>query len=223
MWRLNRIIAENLCAFKELDYTLKQGVTTLVFGENADNESQRSNGSGKSALLESIAIGITGSPLRKIRSEEIINDSADECFVSLEFTNTSSSEVFTIERNLYRKGASVVKCSDGVQHSVDAYNKHILEKIGITREELFNNFLLSKHKYEEFLSVSDKQKKEIINRFSNGIVVDDAIAKIEEDIEPINSELHSVELEFAGIEGRIEMLIEQIETEESSKDRKSVV
>ncbi len=221
MWRLNRIIAKNLCAFKELDYTLKQGVTTLVFGENADNESQRSNGSGKSALLESIAIGITGSPLRKIRSEEIINDSADECYVMLEFTNTSSSEVFTIERNLYRKGASVVKCSDGVQHSVDAYNKHILEKIGITREELFNNFLLSKHKYEEFLSVSDKQKKEIINRFSNGIVVDEAIAKIEVDIEPINNELHSVELEFAGIEGRIEMLIEQIETEESSKEQKA--
>ncbi len=231
MWRLNRIKAENLCAFRELDYTLQQGVTTLVFGDNRDNESQRSNGSGKSALIEAIAIGLTGSPLRKIKNEEIINDAADECYVSLELTNNSSTEVFVIERNLFRKGASVVKCTiyrdgeqvftdEAVQHSVDAYNKYILEKIGITREELFNNFLLSKYKYEEFLSASDKQKKEIINRFSNGIVVDDAIAKIEEDIEPISEQLREYELEFAGIEGRIEMLSEQITQEEEAKKQK---
>lgn len=196
MWKLNRITTQNLCAFKELDYTLTQGVTTLIFGDNRDNESQRSNGSGKSALLECIAIGITGSPLRKIKNEEIINDVADECYVSLEFANSSSNEVFTIERSLYRKGASGVRCvierdgktvttDEAVQHSVDAYNKYILEKLGITRDELFNNFILSKHRYEDFLSSSDKEKKEIINRFSNGIVVDEAIAKITEDIAPL--------------------------------------
>ena len=36
MWKLNDIHVENLCAFKELDYTLEQGVTTLVFGNNLD-------------------------------------------------------------------------------------------------------------------------------------------------------------------------------------------
>ena len=232
MWKLNRIVAENICAFKELDYTLTQGVTTLIFGDNRDNESQRSNGSGKSALLESIAIGMTGSPLRKIRNEEIINDSADGCYVRLELVNSSCDETFTIERNIYRKGASLVRCTikrdgtevetdEAVHHSVDGYNKYILEKIGITREELFNNFLLSKHKYEEFLSASDKQKKEIINRFSNGIVVDDAMAKIGCDVEPIGEELRCAELEFASIDGRIEMLSEQIETETNSKEERA--
>ena len=232
MWKLNRITAQNLCAFKELDYTLTQGVTTLIFGDNRDNESQRSNGSGKSALLECIAIGITGSPLRKIKNEEIINDAADECYVSLEFANSSSSEVFTIERSLYRKGASGVRCvierdgkivttDEAVQHSVDAYNKYILEKLGITRDELFNNFILSKHRYEDFLSSSDKEKKEIINRFSNGIVVDEAIAKITEDIAPIEKDLHEVDLELAGVDGRIKMLVEQIEQEENSKEERA--
>lgn len=232
MWKLNRITAQNLCAFKELDYTLTQGVTTLIFGDNRDNESQRSNGSGKSALLECIAIGITGSPLRKIKNEEIVNDAADECYVSLEFSNSSSSEVFTIERSIYRKGASGVRCvierdgkivttDEAVQHSVDAYNKYILEKLGITRDELFNNFILSKHRYEDFLSSSDKEKKEIINRFSNGIVVDEAIAKIAEDIAPIEKELHEVDLELAGVDGRIKMLVEQIEKEENSKEERA--
>lgn len=232
MWKLNRITAQNLCAFKELDYTLTQGVTTLIFGDNRDNESQRSNGSGKSALLECIAIGITGSPLRKIKNEEIINDAADECYVSLEFSNNSCDEVFTIERSLYRKGASGVRCvierdgktvntDEAIQHSVDGYNKYILEKLGITRDELFNNFILSKHRYEDFLSSSDKEKKEIINRFSNGIVVDEAIVKITEDIAPIEKELHEVDLELAGVDGRIRMLVEQIEQEENSKEERA--
>ena len=51
MWRLNKIEARNLCTFRQMEYTLSQGVTTLVFGDNRDNESQRSNGSGKSALI----------------------------------------------------------------------------------------------------------------------------------------------------------------------------
>lgn len=52
MWKLNDIHVENLCAFKELDYTLEQGVTTLVFGNNLDNDSQKSNGSENQPLLK---------------------------------------------------------------------------------------------------------------------------------------------------------------------------
>lgn len=229
MWRLRRIIAQNLCVFRELDYHLGQGVTTLVFGNNHDNESQRSNGSGKSALLEAIAVGITGSPMRKVKNEEIIRDDADESWVCLTFDNDASDEVFTVERQLSRKGASVVTChieragqavetDEAVQPSVDAYNKYILEKLGITREELYNNFLLSRYKYSDFLSSSDKDKKEIINRFSNANLVDQAIECLETDCTPIEKAVRDTELELAGIDGRIGMLQEQIGAEEKNRE-----
>lgn len=224
MWKLKSIEAENLCAFRSLAYTLQQGVTTLIFGNNKDNDSQQSNGAGKSALLECIAVGLTGSPLRKIRTEEIINDAAEQCRIILHLANDASNEELIIARSTPRKGASTVACKlyrggelvttdEAVQHSVDAYNKYILEKLGITREELLNNFILSKYRYEDFLSSSDKEKKEIINRFSNGILVDEAIARVEEDIEPLSSEQQKIDLELAGIDGRIEMLQEQIAKE----------
>ncbi|MBR5770617.1 MAG: SMC family ATPase [Alistipes sp.] len=224
MWKLKSIEAENLCAFRSLAYTLQQGVTTLIFGNNKDNDSQQSNGAGKSALLECIAVGLTGSPLRKIRTEEIINDAAEQCRIILHLANDASNEELIIARSIPRKGASTVACKlyrggelvttdEAVQHSVDAYNKYILEKLGITRDELLNNFILSKYRYEDFLSSSDKEKKEIINRFSNGILVDEAIARVEEDIEPLSSEQQKIDLELAGIDGRIEMLQEQIAKE----------
>ena len=224
MWKLKSIEAENLCAFRSLAYTLQQGVTTLIFGNNKDNDSQQSNGAGKSALLECIAVGLTGSPLRKIRTEEIINDAAEQCRITLHLANDASNEELIIARSIPRKGASTVACKlyrggelvttdEAVQHSVDAYNKYILEKLGITRDELLNNFILSKYRYEDFLSSSDKEKKEIINRFSNGILVDEAIARVEEDIEPLSSEQQKIDLELAGIDGRVEMLQEQIAKE----------
>ena len=231
MWKLKSIEAENLCAFRSLAYTLQQGVTTLIFGNNKDNDSQQSNGAGKSALLECIAVGLTGSPLRKIRTEEIINDAAEQCHIILHLTNDASNEELIIARSIPRKGASTVACKlyrggelvttdEAVQHSVDAYNKYILEKLGITREELLNNFILSKYRYEDFLSSSDKEKKEIINRFSNGILVDEAIARVEEDIEPLSSEQQKIDLELAGIDGRIEMLQEQIEKEVAADEER---
>ena len=227
MWKLKTIEAENLCAFRSLSYMLRQGVTTLIFGDNRDNESQQSNGAGKSALLECIAVGITGSPLRKIRSEEIINDAAEECRIALRFINDSAAEELLVNRRIPRKGASSVSCTlyrggkqvvtdEAVQPSVDAYNRYILDKLGITRDELLNNFILSKYRYEDFLSSSDKEKKEVINRFSNGILVDEAIAKVEEDIVPLSEKKRQVELELAGLDGRIGMLQEQIRKEEEA-------
>lgn len=227
MWKLNDIYAENICSFSNLHYVLNQGVTTLVFGNNQDNDSQRSNGSGKSALIESIAIGITGAPLRKVKNDEIINDEADECSIHLQFFNETSDEVFTILRRILRKGGSMVECrierggkmvttDEAVCTSIDAYNKYILEKLGITKDELYNNFLLSRHKYQDFLSSSDKDKKEIINRFSNAGLVDVAIEKILEDKNPVEEALRQAELDVAGLDGRVEMLTEQIQKEEDS-------
>ena len=232
MWKLNKITAENICSFSNLHYVLDQGVTTLVFGNNLDNDSQGSNGSGKSALIECIATGITGSPLRKVKNEEIINDAADACSIQLEFFNDTSDEVFTILRRILRKGGSTVEClieregkavttDEAVCPGIDAYNKYILEKLGITKDELYNNYLLCRHKYQDFLSSSDKDKKEIINRFSNASLVDVAMEKVLEDKKPVDEALHKAELEVAGLDGRIEMLAEQILKEEDSAQEKA--
>ena len=92
MWKLIKISAKNLCAFKQLDYEIQQKRTTLIFGNNLDNDSQASNGSGKSALIEAIAIALTGSPLRKVNTDEIINDSEDTSIVSAVLTNDTSNQ-----------------------------------------------------------------------------------------------------------------------------------
>lgn len=223
MWTLIQVYAKNLCAFKLLDYKLLQKHTTLIFGNNMDNDSQGSNGSGKSAMLEAIAIGITGETLRKIKMDEIINDAENEAIVSLLLLNTATGQRLTIQRIISRKAAQVIKvfvCANETednevcieQASVADYNKFILETLGLTKEDIFSNFILSKHKYLSFLSSSDREKKEIINRFSNGVIVDESIIALQEDMVPIQELLKQAELSVANHTGRVETLQEQINT-----------
>lgn len=234
MWKLNKVFAQNLCAFQQLDYTLLQGHTTLIFGNNMDNDSQGSNGSGKSAMLEAIAIGLTGETLRKIKMEEIINDAADAACIRLVLHNDSTNECMEITRELSRKSAQVIKISMGTkdsgltnveQASVADYNKFILETIGLSKDDIFANFVLSKHKYLSFLSSSDRDKKEIINRFSNGVMVDESIAVLQNDMVPIQKTLQEAETNVAVLNGKVDTLQEQINnaiTESTEQSQKKI-
>lgn len=222
MWHLTSISAKNLCSFLELSYAPKRGAVTLIFGNNLDSDSQNSNGSGKSALIEAIAIGLTGEPLRKVNIDEIINDSQNEAVVALGLSNDVLGKQMTIKRCLSRKQPQLIQIVNQTgpydtdteeihQASVADYNKYILDQLGLTKEDIFANFILTARKYKSFLSSSDKEKKEIINRFSNGVLVDESIEKLREDMEPVRKEMDAADKEVATCTGRVEALANEIE------------
>lgn len=222
MWHLKSIHAKNLCSFLELDYAPKQGAATLIFGNNLDSDSQNSNGSGKSALIEAIAIGLTGEPLRKVNADEIINDTKDEATIGIVLINDVLGEQITVNRRLSRKQPQqiqIIKQSGPYddeteeisQATVADYNKYILDQIGLSKDDIFGNFILTARKYKSFLASSDKEKKELINRFSNGVLVDQSIEELHADMEPIEAELKEAEKEVATCTGRVEALGTEIE------------
>lgn len=224
MWRINKIQIKNICTLKDIEYFFNQGVTTLVFGHNLDNEGQKNNGSGKSALTEAIVFGLTGSPLRQVKNDELINNDEKNAYIKITLDNTSINTELEIERTIYKKGSpdivvtmyrdgKIVDDGSTIKSGVDEYNKYILELLGLTKEDIYNSYVLSKHKYQDFLSASDKDKKEIINRFSNGNLVDQSILAVQNDKRPLEDELNKSKLELSNNDGRISAIEEQIETE----------
>ena len=219
MWQLIELKATNICAFEHLEYRPIQNQATLVFGNNLDNDSQNSNGSGKSALIEALAIGILGEPLRKVNADEIINDRFDEATVSMSLFNQTTKETLTVNRKLSRKAAQDIQITSTIEESTEEvkqasvadYNKYVLERIGLSKEDILHNFILTARKYQSFLSSSDKDKKEIINRFSNGVMVDESIEALHADMVPLQHSLQEAENNVAKCTGRVLALAEEID------------
>ena len=221
MWQLINIKATNLCAFRTLDYTLQQDVTTLVFGHNMDNDSQGSNGAGKSAIIEAIAVGLTGEPLRKVKAEEIIRDDAEEAQIELTLQN-HNSKIFKLLRCFSRRSPQEISVTMDkevvTQASVADYNKYILDTIGLTKEDIYSNFILSKHRYNSFLSSSDRDKKELINRFSNGALVDESLKYLQADIDDVKKQYNKAETDASYANGVVATICKQIETIETKEE-----
>ena len=220
MWKLQNIKATNICAFEEFEYSPLQDHATLIFGNNMDDESQNSNGSGKSALIEAVAIAITGETLRKVNMDEIINDAHDTATVSALFVNDEEYITMLVERTLSRKKPQefVITTEDPhfgtekiVKATVNDYNKYVLDMLGISKDDVFSNYILTARKYRSFLSSSDRDKKEIINRFSNGVIVDESIEALHEDMEPIQKEQLEAEKKVSECNGRVSALASEIE------------
>ena len=221
MWILTKVQAKNLCAFKDMEFSPAQQHTTLIFGHNMDDDSQQSNGSGKSALLEAIAIAITGETMRDAKMDEIINDAEDSASIEVMLYNDELHRTLEVKRNIFRKKPQEVIVNMYVGEaeqqpvtmpSVTEYNKYILDQLGLSRDDIYANFILTEGKYSSFLSAPDRMKKEIINRFSNGIMVDESIAALEEDMIPVEDDLKKFETNVATCTGRVEALQEQINT-----------
>lgn len=218
MWTLHTIKATNICAFEHFEYSPLQDQATLIFGNNMDDDSQNSNGSGKSALIEAIAIALTGETLRKVNMDEIINDAYDTAEIFAKLVNTEAEIAVRINRKLSRKKPqeiSIVMDNCGEleeikQATVSDYNDYILNLIGLTKDDIFSNFILTAKKYRSFLSSSDREKKEIINRFSNGVIVDESIAALNEDMAPVQKEQNEAEKKVAECRGRVEALVGEI-------------
>lgn len=223
MWKLTKIEINNIVSFQEAVFEVKQGVATLIFGRNEDNSAQPNNGSGKSSLIEAISFALTGEPLRKVKSvEEIINDMADSASVEIVLVNDFNHTTFTISRTISRRAAQIIEChkydhmnleielDKTVQPSVADYNRFILDEIGLTKEEIYNNFILCDNRYESFFDCSDKSKKEIINRFSNGLLVDAGMARILVDKMPLEDELAAAQSEVININGSISAIEQEL-------------
>lgn len=223
MWKLSEIHIENIISFKEASYVFNQGVATLIFGKNEDNASQPCNGSGKSSFIEAISIALTGEQLRKVKSiEEVINDEADDAYISLRLSNDYDGTQMTINRRISRNAPQCIQIirqtgpydtdtEEVIQPTVADYNRYILDAIGLSKDDIYNNFILCDNKYEGFFDCSDKSKKEIINRFSNGIIIDESIARVQADMVPISEKLNEANSNVISIKGSISAIEHELD------------
>lgn len=230
MWKIEHIECENFISFQKAELDIPQNVCTLIYGLNNDNMQQRNNGTGKSSIIEAIAFALTGEPLRSVdKVEEIINDNADTANVYMELTNDYDKTLFTIERIISRKMPQSIECHKYDEHdneieqnrtsqpTVLDYNRYILEEIGLSKDDIYSNFILSNSKYKSFFDASDKVKKAMINRFSGADKIDEVIEVLHKDRVPAEEALSKAKDHKIAVEAKLEVVDGQLADVDNKK------
>jgi DNA repair exonuclease SbcCD ATPase subunit len=159
MWRVDRVEAEDFQSFKivDVDLTAYDGVTLIV----GDRGAGRSNGSGKSGLLEIITWTLHGKTCRKISSvDRVIRRGTDRCLGRVHLTVDGREVV--VERIRSKTGSKLRVAGVDGETSLDGLQRSIDSLVGdydtFTMTSMFSGALSS------FCRLPDGARKELLER-----------------------------------------------------------
>jgi len=218
-----KITAKNFLSFRELEYSF-EGKPYLIQGENLTDDSQKSNGSGKSALKAIMEVCLYGKTSRNVKDIDLILWGESYSEVSLSINCPLRKETMRIVREFRLKDSSKLKLfvnDKSVTFStVLSGNKEILDWMGIVKEDIQNYFIIDKYRYRPFFTSSNRENSELIGRFSNANIIKGIDKSIEETItEKLDPEWRNIELIISKGLGTKEAYEEEL-SKEINKDLK---
>lgn len=210
---------KNFISFKDQYFEFNNGMTTCIMGNNLTDSSQKSNGSGKSALQNAVEFVYRGDFSRKVNKASLIRRGESSLEVEHCAFNNVRSEYLIIHRMLPKKGSEKVSMylsadleefeKDRDKFKIDLpstleSNKWLEGYIGISREDMSNYFFPNELTYKSFFDNSDTKNKELISRFSNAGIVDRAFEVVESKVKEIDEELAAKEREIISLESKVD-------------------
>ena len=215
-----QLIVKNFLSFKELSYNFVDK-PVLIQGENLTDDSQESNGSGKSAIQAAIEYALFKTTSRKVLDADLINYEEDECEITLLIECGIRKETLVIERKIKSKGSSQINLftlKNGAKQLVEVANvndanNYIIDWIGISKEDLQNYFILNKERYKSFFSSSNREKIEMINRFSNAKLIEGTEKFVEDDLTAIQGQTRLKEMSKVHTISTIKVINQTIKSE----------
>tara|TARA_R110000744_G_scaffold19900_5_gene52314 strand:+ start:5145 stop:7295 length:2151 start_codon:yes stop_codon:yes gene_type:complete len=220
--KLEKLIAKDFLTYQNLEYDFVNR-PLLIQGRNLTDEGQASNGSGKSGLQTMIEFCITASNSRGVRDNELISYGEKESDVQLIASCDVRKERIHISWIIKLKGSNkltIVKQKyNGDWEEVSFSNlndgkKWITNWFDISKEDLFNYFLINKARFKSFFESSNKEKVDLINRFSDASIIE-GLENL--DSEELQNNFNHLEREEIRIQTRIEVKLDQL-YEENNRD-----
>lgn len=167
-----RLSIKNFLSIKEAELNIDNQGLVLIEGKNLTSNKFKSNGSGKSSLLDSIVYAIYDTTSKGLRADDIVNNKVGKnTEVILE--GIKGEDVFRIER--YRKHSKYknkvrlfLNDKEITGKSVSETNKMIEKIVGIDYNTFINSIMFSQgNGAGRFALATDKEKKEILEGLVN--------------------------------------------------------
>jgi exonuclease SbcC len=226
--RLDRAVVKNFLTYENLDYNFSRN-PLLVQGRNLTEEDQESNGSGKSGLFTAIEFCITASNSRDVRDNELVMFGEKQANAELYASCDIRKEQLHIAWLIKVKGSNVLtlkkKSYDGEWEEISFSNvndgkKYIMNWFDIEKEDLFNYYIINKSRFKTFFKASNKEKVELINRFSDASIID-GLDKV--DNSELQLEYDTIKSNIDKVVGKVEFITQQLTQEEEVIDESQLV
>lgn len=184
---LGNLAAENFQSFKNLtlDFNSIKGLSTLIMGDNRDDEFATSNGSGKSVVLEAISWVLFGTTFRPLRyADEVINLQENSCMVRLDVS--LDGRTITIIRTRAKGKSTVLSLFEGngieLMADSDSRSKQAqLESLLGFNFQTFTNSIMFHLDYVAFPELKPAERAEILTNIGNLDVYVKAAAQAKND------------------------------------------
>jgi DNA repair exonuclease SbcCD ATPase subunit len=160
---------QNFLSFGKAAFDFRSTGLTFVEGENLDDDSAISNGSGKSAMIDALVWCLFGITLRGYENDEVVHRKVgDDCLVQV--CLEIDDEIYTISR---ARRHSKLKNSLRVTHDnldedmsgpSNTETQEVVEKLlGCSRRTFMSSVVFGQDRGYRFSSLTDKEQKEILD------------------------------------------------------------
>lgn len=249
MLELIKINIQNLASIKEQSYYFKEELATIV-GINKDTSNVnfnisdeeliklpllnlKSNGSGKTTIIEALHICLLGSCIReKINLRDLIRNGEEFMKIELVCRNLQLGlSKIRIIREIFKNKNKTSKVEiferkEGEQEEIqiprtssEGMDNYILNHyIGLSKEDIDNFFIIQRDKFKSFISLPDQKKKDILSRFTGISNFEFVEEELEKEIKSWRQDKENKEKEISKSEGQRESYQEMINEMPNQKD-----
>jgi DNA repair exonuclease SbcCD ATPase subunit len=171
--RWTKLIVKNFLSFKEFTLDLDNRGLVLIEGKNLTNEKFKSNGSGKTGLLEGVIYALYGATSKGLKTDEVINDEVGKN-TSVILEGYKGEDLYRIER--YRKHSKhknkvklFINGDEKTDNSTGVATQALIQKaVGLDQTTFTNSIMFSQGAGAgRFAIATDKEKKEILENLVN--------------------------------------------------------
>ena len=163
---VKKLKIKNFLTIAEGELSLENRGLVLISGVNKDDMSAKSNGAGKSSIVDSICWCLFGSTARGESADDVVNNEAKkDCCVALTIQDNENEYVFTRYRKDTVNKSNIFVKQNGVDITAPTMAENdakICKLIGMTKEIFQATVYCGQDNMPYLPAMTDKQIKELI-------------------------------------------------------------
>lgn len=197
--KITNVTIENFLGIGDAVINLQDKGLVLVQGENLDDPSADSNGSGKSSMIDAIFWGLYGKTARGLAGDDVINRViGKQCIVTVELEDGEETAVITRWRKAkgFHKRSGVGVTINGIDQSggTDSLTQVEIDRLIGCSEQVFAAAVYTgQEAMVDIPSLSDRQLKSLIEEAAGIDLIEQAYEIAREQMREVSNEVGSAE------------------------------